>query len=973
MAGLDDIPYVPLTTIPAVSFIGTSANESFDARGTEFEFQSTLIDMLGGDDQPVTAGFGDDVFIVGAGFDKLYASAGGFDTALFAGNISGYSGLIFTGSNTHVVDDADLSDGNSGRDRLVGFERFEFADAIMNAKTGEVTYKTGTGGDEGLVVTTLGESTGGDGEISLREAVATANASAGSDTITFAEDLRGQTLMVTNNAIEVTGDLVIDGGSAGQSGGPITINALSGIDGVLEVSNADLRIEDVTFSKFNVGNDSAVIEITGGELNLTRTKFHEIGDTAGSGVSNSNVLRINEGAQAQIHSSLFDSIDVSDDTIDNAGNAQIHNTQFVNGTNFAGGALSSNGYSLVRNSLIDNQGGYNGTPIWARGTLVFENSTIRGGGATYGPQAIGLGPDSDVIIRNSTVVSSGADFDGVIGASFGSGGNVEISSSTIAVNSLFGNIFGEGDFTIANSIVLSDDNPTGYRAGRVTSLGNNIVDGIGGGIAIASDITGVTMASVFQDIAAGDVLALDNGGPTPTAALRDAADNPALDHANPASSPSTDQRGQARDTTPDAGAFELQNDEGGDITPAIIDFTLALGVTETGEFGNKFNGQSDADGVISAAFENTGGDAVLSLLGFDVDFADEVRVSIKNDGGEQELGFLSQGPNNEVNGGDSFIIGAEDQQAGINTIIFEQTYFDTYKWGITDILLDNSGSPPPAEPDFILAQGVTETGEFGNKFNGQSDADGVITAAFENTGGDAVVSVLGFDVDFGDEVRVSLKNDDGEQVLGFLSRGPNNEFNGGDSFIIAAEDQQAGTNTIIFEQTYFDTYKWGVTDILIDSIEAPPPPPSGDTLADLFPATEVLGTAGIDDLNGTAANELVEAFGGDDSQHGHGGNDFVVIGPGRDKNFGGPGFDVAVFNGDIGDFSGVSGVSDVYLIDDLNTSDGDLGFDRVKAFEILAFDDALFDSRTGNSETFSDSGALVTRLEALIATEGAIS
>ena len=53
----------------------------------------------------------------------------------------------------------------------------------------------------------------------------------------------------------------------------------------------------------------------------------------------------------------------------------------------------------------------------------------------------------------------------------------------------------------------------------------------------------------------------DNGGPTQTIALRDAADNPALGGADPAAAPATDQRGVARPqpegTNPDIGAFEL--------------------------------------------------------------------------------------------------------------------------------------------------------------------------------------------------------------------------------------------------------------------------------------------------------------------------------------------------------------------------------------------------------------------------------
>ena len=73
--------------------------------------------------------------------------------------------------------------------------------------------------------------------------------------------------------------------------------------------------------------------------------------------------------------------------------------------------------------------------------------------------------------------------------------------------------------------------------------------------AVAGDLQNVPTSLLF----AGGLA--DNGGPTQTIALRDASDNPALAGADPASSPATDQRGEARPqpegTAPDIGAFEL--------------------------------------------------------------------------------------------------------------------------------------------------------------------------------------------------------------------------------------------------------------------------------------------------------------------------------------------------------------------------------------------------------------------------------
>ena len=112
----------------------------------------------------------------------------------------------------------------------------------------------------------------------------------------------------------------------------------------------------------------------------------------------------------------------------------------------------------------------------------------------------------------------------------------------------------------------------------------------------------------------------------------------------------------------------------------------------SGTFGNRYDGNIDADGVITASFANTGGDARLSLKGFDVDFHNEIEVLLNGD----RLGFLSTGPNNGLNNGDSFSIAASEQVAGTNIITIKQAIDPGYVWGFTDLLLENDGGPPPA-------------------------------------------------------------------------------------------------------------------------------------------------------------------------------------------------------------------------------------------------------------------------------------
>ncbi len=107
--------------------------------------------------------------------------------------------------------------------------------------------------------------------------------------------------------------------------------------------------------------------------------------------------------------------------------------------------------------------------------------------------------------------------------------------------------------------------------------------------------------------------------------------------------------------------------------------------------------------------------------------------------------------------------------------------------------------------------GVTDTGQYGHLYGTSEHQDG-LTATFDGTGTDLILSVDGYDIDYDDEVAVSLNG----VLLGYLSKGTNNGLNGGDTFPIPASQQMAGKNKLTFEQARALRWKWGVTNLLVD-------------------------------------------------------------------------------------------------------------------------------------------------------------
>ena len=229
---------------------------------------------------------------------------------------------------------------------------------------------------------------------------------------------------------------------------------------------------------------------------------------------------------------------------------------------------------------------------------------------------------------------------------------------------------------------------------------------------------------------------------------------------------------------------------------------LVIDQIETGQYGNGW-GTDQNPLVLSASFDATGSeDLALSVDGYDVDFDDEISVWLNG----TLLGHLSTGTNNGLNGGDRFNLPTGTLLARTNVLEFRQRT-QGYIWGVTNLRVDS------AQADVQLTIDQVDSGQYGNGW-GTNQHPLMLTAAFDTTGSeDLSLSVEGYDVDFDDEIAVRLNG----VLLGYLSTGPNNSLNSGDTLSLPTASLIAGTNFLEFRQRT-QGYIWGATNLLLQSI-----------------------------------------------------------------------------------------------------------------------------------------------------------
>ncbi|MFZ1425900.1 MAG: M10 family metallopeptidase C-terminal domain-containing protein [Geminicoccaceae bacterium] len=501
-----------------------------------------------------------------------------------------------------------------------------------------------------------------DGRLSLREAVAQANASAGADTIRFLAALEGKTLVLTGGELAITADVTING-SGGQADGNVTIDAdhasrvlsisggqtdvhLSHLSitngrtleqkggGILLGNGASLTLADCfvtgndTGPQYGGGDGAGIFAAPGSRLSLERTAVVDNNaaisvyamNSRGGGiavVSGQLTIRDSEitGNTSAIGGGIsIQSTEYNPGTIDNTKIS--YNVAFNNSQGFAGGIYLSRGILTITGSSVL----WNSTALFGGGIASLESQLTVSDSTVSGNAAFGIGgaygngggirsKAGALAVRNSTITGNRAE--GSEGTSFGGG----ISST-------------DGTLDIVNSIVVGNrlgDEATRYPdvAGKLLSSNGRNIFGSAVQGSVAGDRVNVPPAAVFAAVNPGT-----GGGqlsPKGIVPLKNSLNNPALSAADPITASSFGQLGTTKRPLP-AGSLP-------DIGSIEIDQKLSTSPTVNNDVLTGSGGANNLAGL-------AGNDLLLGLGGKDVL------------NGQDGSDVLDGGPGNDVlNGG----------------------------------------------------------------------------------------------------------------------------------------------------------------------------------------------------------------------------------------------------------------------------------------------------------------------------------
>jgi hypothetical protein len=439
----------------------------------------------------------------------------------------------------------------------------------------------------------------GDGKLSLREAVAKANATPALDAIVFKPSLEGQTLVLTGGELVVSQDLIIDG-DRDDNGSSVTLSG-GGVSRVLNVagSGTDVALRDITLTEGKAVDDTRLDDRGGGAILLGGGSLAITGctisgsrsgyDGAGGIYADDNSrLTMTGSSMVENHGGYYSGAGAigtgSNVTLTIRSSRLSGNKAYYGGReNYGGGAISLRGSLVMEGSTVtDNHTIYaSGGGLAISGTAIIAGSTIsnnyafhndgvgQGGGisfggrltltdstvaanragGTYGGSGGGIRASGELVVRNSTITGNTAhgssDEFPVRGGGIDAGSSqLEIANSIVAGNAFVGTRF-TGDPDIFGTIT----NSNGHNA-----FGGDVAGNVPG------DRENVPAATIFAaiDPATGGGK-LNSKGIVP---LKKSLADPAVSAADPLTASATGQLGTTprplpAGSLPDLGSVEI--------------------------------------------------------------------------------------------------------------------------------------------------------------------------------------------------------------------------------------------------------------------------------------------------------------------------------------------------------------------------------------------------------------------------------
>jgi CSLREA domain-containing protein len=385
--------------------------------------------------------------------------------------------------------------------------------------TGIATFHLTNSGGNIVVNTTADSTTTAPGVLSLREAIAYANAISTPSTITFAPGLAGQTIRLTSGQFSINQNITIDASSVGG----VTLNG-NGANRFFNV-NSTLSLNDLTLTN-GAGNDYGGAIQNYGNLNISNCVLsNDDANYFGGAIQNSGNLNINncvfsndsavDGGAICTQSQSNLSITVANSTFDNDSSTGTFTGDGGGAIYTVGGGFTASiSLSLINSTFSGDTAARSGGAIYndlyaqlnpvysTKDQLTLTNCTLTGdtaglnGGAIYSPGG------GDSLTLNGTTVShdmatndGGAIYTNAITNEYGK--QVTLNDSTLS-DDMAGNdggaIFNTTGYSNTDSWILNDSTLSGDTAGKDGGAIYSGTNGFGYGSTVSVTLNDTTLA-----------------------------------------------------------------------------------------------------------------------------------------------------------------------------------------------------------------------------------------------------------------------------------------------------------------------------------------------------------------------------------------------------------------------------------------------------------------------------------------------